>query len=401
MANIFDKATAWLTAGVGYVAGQVYPYKPLKRAYFNFARGSAAAERTECGNLKQLEAHMPKYHYIDGEPWMLLEPAATNLHSAHSTFVTYYGNTANYDQIADPFGRIRASKFTATTTDQPRGESSISPVANTKYTFSLFFKRINTDYVGLSAYTIQTDHNAVFNIATGTVVSTTGCTAAIEPFIDGWYRCSITYTLGSSPSIHYYKMHVSTASNPYTASIGDAVYFFGGQLETGVLSSYIFTDGAQASRSLDYGGRLDNAETLTIPYGVGAMYLDWIPTELSGGNYCSVGSTDGNHRILLGAEGGTLKWYYVYNGAHYNGSISATVGTRYKILHLFGNGKSRVYVNGSLVVDSTTTTSYPAVDRISFGSVDYTSQPLRGYVKDFAIFNQLLTPAEAVSLTTI
>lgn len=401
MGNIFDKATTWLTAGAGYKSGQMYPYKPLKKAYYNFARGSAANERTECGALKSKEAHMPIYHYIDSEPYMLLEPSKTNVHTAHSTYSTYYGNTVAYDQTADPFGVIRASKFTATTETQPRGESSISPVGNTKYTYSVFFKYVNTDYVGLSAYTIASDHNAVFNITTGVVVSTYACTAKIEPYTDGWYRCSITYTTPASPSIHYYKLHVSSASNASIASIGDSVYFFGVQHETGDLSSYIFTDGSAASRALSYGGRLDNAETVSIPSGIGAIYLDWIPTDLTNGNYCSIGSTTSDHRILLGAEGGALKWYYVVSGSAYASGLGGSVGTRYKMLHLFGNGKSRIYINGELVGNATTQTGFPSVDRISFGSVDYTEQPLFGYVKDFAVFNQFLTPAEAVALTTI
>ena len=65
-----------------------------------------------------------------------------------------------------------------------------------------------------------------------------------------------------------------------TASIGDSVYFFGIQHETGDLSSYIFTDGSAASRALSYGGRRDNAETVSIPSGIGGIYLDWIPDKI-------------------------------------------------------------------------------------------------------------------------
>lgn len=402
MGKILDKATMWFTAGAAYAAGRMHPYKPLRNAYFNIERSSSATTRTNCGNLKTETNNIPQYHYReDGTPWLLLEPAATNLHDSYYLFSQEYSNTRQDNVDSDPFGLIRASRLIATTTSQPRFEGNISPVANTKYTWSIFFKRYNTDYVAISTYTIASDHYAHFNIANGTIISTYASTAKIEAYADGWYRCSMTYTLPSNPTIHYRKIHVSTSTLPYEANIGDGVTYFGPQLEVGELSSYILTLGSSSSRALTYGGRFTNGEYTIDSTGVGGIYLDWIPTDLTDGNYCSIGSTSGDHRILLGAEGGQLRWYYVVNGAAYAGGLGGTIGTRYKILHLFGNGKSRVYVNGVLATNTTTQTTFPSVDRINFGSVDYQSQPLRGYVKDFAVFNQFLTPAEAVSLTTI
>lgn len=111
------------------------------------------------------------------------------------------------------------------------------------YTYSVYAKGGERSIVRLLSLTAGFSADAHFNLSTGTVLSTTSGTSAIQSVGNGWYRCSVTNTATSSVSIGFALYLVQPG--PVSAYTGDGVsglFLWGAQLETNPSASlYIST----------------------------------------------------------------------------------------------------------------------------------------------------------------
>ena len=98
-------------------------------------------------------------------------------------------------------------------------------------TWSVVAKAAEWQYLGL--YLQNPDRFVYFNLATGSVGNVAaGCTATIESFGDGWYRCSMT---GAANGTNAPSLFATNVDNSYTPT-GDGVsgiYVTAAQLELG------------------------------------------------------------------------------------------------------------------------------------------------------------------------
>jgi hypothetical protein len=130
-------------------------------------------------------------------------------------------------------------------------EQAITLTATT-YTFSVFAKPNDESFIRLENATVGC--HATFNLGTAAVSGTSGSvTASIMPWMNGYYRCRITYT--GTVAAHTHRIYACTdASN--TAYSGDgstiSVSLFGAQCELAPnVTSYIPTTTVSVQRQPD------------------------------------------------------------------------------------------------------------------------------------------------------
>jgi len=146
-----------------------------------------------------------------------------------------------------PDGFQTASVWTedATASNTHDVRQTITTVAATSYIFSIFAKQKERKRISMRCDASAND-GAVFDLSTGTIITQNlGATATIEAYPNGWYRCSVPYTSGSTSEIMYVFLMLDTDTVPAAAHNGDGasgMYIWGAQLEASAsVTSYIRT----------------------------------------------------------------------------------------------------------------------------------------------------------------
>lgn len=115
------------------------------------------------------------------------------------------------------------------------------------YTWSLFAKAKECEIIAPIANTNGGSKQAFFDLSNGTVFfAPSDTTCVIEPYPNGWYKCSISWDQGSSVS-YTYNIQIFSKTE-ITGS--DGIYIWGAQLEKGAFpTSYIPTSGSTVTRA--------------------------------------------------------------------------------------------------------------------------------------------------------
>jgi hypothetical protein len=112
-------------------------------------------------------------------------------------------------------------------------QNSSSTVAGT--TLSMYFKAGTSNFVGISTSSTNIAVWANFNLSTGAVASSAGCTASIVSVGSGWYRCIMANTaLASNGFVIIAPKDADPSANPWfngTCASGNTIYAWGAQLE--------------------------------------------------------------------------------------------------------------------------------------------------------------------------
>jgi hypothetical protein len=190
--------------------------------------------------------------------------------------------TAN--TIVAPDGTLTADKLVEDTSSATHyARRSTSPTINTNpITFSVYVKAAERIYVGLAiqeATTFTRQSNVNFNLGSGTAntVSSIGgagsASATIIPVGNGWYRCTLTTTLGGTDTNALSWIYVSTSSGfNYTGDGTSGIYIWGAQLEVGsavtpyIQSPSVFTSRASSGTYVGGNGLIQTATTNEARY---------------------------------------------------------------------------------------------------------------------------------------
>jgi hypothetical protein len=149
--------------------------------------------------------------------------------------------------IASPSGTTTADKLIedATATNTHFVQQSVSVTTGTAYTFSLFVKASERNFVQLVLNgQFAAVVSAIFDLSTGAVGQTTGTPATSAVLLsDGWWRLSITATANATGStLAQVRVSSSSITATYTGDGTSGIYIWGAQLEAGSSpTSYIPT----------------------------------------------------------------------------------------------------------------------------------------------------------------
>jgi hypothetical protein len=265
-----------------FKSGKLYSQIPTSGAGdFTVTRATNATRVNASGFIESVASGIPRLDYFSSDgtvgcPALLVEPAATNLAKYSDQFDTVTSGwlptalqtiTGNTTATLDPAGGNTADLIvatTGTTTHNIRPNSNNLPafVSGTTYTYSVFAKATSATsgfvqiYLGDIVFSPVGPYANFQLSGNGAVTTGTYSAASIQPFGNGWYRCSITATAAANGVVTAPFMPILASGTARAATFAgngvDGVYLWGAQLETGsVATSYIPTTTASVTRNAD------------------------------------------------------------------------------------------------------------------------------------------------------
>ena len=313
-----------------------------------FSRSSSKYITNSSGLLASIASSALPFDYsptsIGTLAGLLLEGASTNYFNPSNTASAYdnaYGTTTTQSGVG-PDGVSNSAIFvqngSGTNYFTPyRGVSGLTAGTNT---FSIYAKAGSANWLMFGPTTSAT-LGAYFNLSNGTIGNVGSATvASITPAPNGFYRCSITLTTGTSSYVSPTFVSLNGEGNYGIATFVSAAengYVFGAQVEAGpTASSYIPTTTSAASRT---------ADSLYVPW-TSMTFAARVKATLAGqvnGNYLA----DTGNGLLTEAAGLDVE---TSNGSQaLTTSISAV--TQPYIIVVGGSSSGRVLsINGNAAV---------------------------------------------------
>lgn len=299
---------------------------------------------------------------------ILIEPAATNA-------------LVRSEELNNASWTKDTTTITADNTTSPNGEATADLVTHTgagavfvsygasgtgSITISHYVKRSTVDWVFLElSDQVANAWGTFFNINTGTIGSdsTFGDGSVTDNVItdigNGWYRCSVTGTFGSSHTAAYVLRFVPADANSTTVN-GNAGFAWGAQAETGsIATSYIPTVAASATRAKD----LVSCLVSTIPYSQtnDTWYFDLAILSNTDDYSTFEAAVDANNNCGFFPSAGNVIFTCISGGAEQLGPITVepyTDGTRFQLSGAWKTNDFDVSMNG-LPVESDGTGTFP------------------------------------------
>ena len=215
--------------------------------------------------LRTAAINEPRLEYdASGNPLgLLIEEARTNAKQYSEVFTTGWSIsattvTSNSTDTTAPDSTNNATKLQVSSfIHETRCRSTASFAQNVDYAFSVFAKAGTSSWlklrnIGVGDGSSETD-TVWFNLSTGSVgTATSNLTPKIESVGNGWYRCSISGTVINTALSLIDVSVVSGNGFVINNTVGDNIYIYGAQLETGAFpTSYIPTSGSTVTRAAD------------------------------------------------------------------------------------------------------------------------------------------------------
>jgi len=262
---------------------------------------------------------------------LLIEESRTNLIIQSEAFNTGWslaGATVGVNSTTAPDGTSNAD---AALEDGTNGQHTIYRDVTTSpsstYTSSCFIKAGTRTYgeifINGGGAAGSGTVGGRFDLTNLTVTSTGNLTlqsSSITSYSNGWYRCSITGSVGGSGSVvRYHVRPVTSSTGEYQGVSGDAgIYIWGAQLEVGAFpTSYIPTVASTVTRSADSASI--TGTNFSEFYNPSEGTLGFIGDTVSPSSYSAVYQIDGgdaNNRLYLDKNSSTGRVVSTVSGSN-------------------------------------------------------------------------------------
>jgi hypothetical protein len=348
----------------------------------------------------------------------LIEESTPNLilqseNFASASWVKQGGSISSVANV-EPDGSANSELFSEDgTASTHRTFQSFTGVSGTSYTLSVFLKFAGRDQIFLENRSIGTNPFVVFNIQNGTIgFVSSGLTAAIQAYPNGWYRCSITGTATLAGG-NYLIGGYSGGGKFYTGLIGPAFYLYGAQAEAGSFpTSYIPTTTATAIRASDdvaYTGTtlsdLWNKSEGTIVCEFDTAGKSAYNATYFNDSFIFQAATDQSNRIGVLADGvGNISPEILAAGV--NQYVPTTKkyieNSVQRVAVSFKSGSpTRAYLTGSSYVTGTNlNATLPSITTLVLGKSEISSNYLNGHLRSFRYYGKYFSENTLKFLTT-
>ena len=257
-----------------------------------FTRTTTATRTNESGLIESVAINGPRFDYSPttlAPLGLLIEEQRTNLLTYSEQFDNAAWAKSNASIIANtiiaPDGTLTGDKLIEDTSAgvQHRIGQSIATTTNQAYAFSFYAKAgEEPSFVVqiVATGSTSTTSSTAFNIV-GEVISTSGVaglisSSAAQAVGNGWYRCSVVYTLNGTVTDHQVRIFPRTVST-FTGNGYSGIYIWGAQLEVGAFpTSYIPTVASQVTRAADNAVMTGTNFSSWYNAAEGSFFAEWI-----------------------------------------------------------------------------------------------------------------------------
>jgi hypothetical protein len=366
--------------------------------------------------------NVPRLTYQNGGggcPSLLLEKQSTNLLTYSEQFDqsswTKQNSSVTANSTTSPDGTQNADKllpnngigitipaggiFTAGASAYIRSGALTLTAAS--YTFSIFVKKAEFDYVQLRAGT-SVD---LINNASGNDVNlnngTTSIANSVQDYGNGWYRVSLTFTATAAT---WYVGIWFWNSTSLTANGSQGILAYGAQLELGsYATSYIPTTSASATRVAD--ACFKTGISSLIGQTEGVLFAEIIVNITGVNQNLELGDGTGDNRVTMRLTTSNTFQLVIVQGSSvvFNQSSSATFaqGQKIKIAAAYKSGAvTQLFFNGVSVLSATAGTISGNLTAIYDGNAGGVSDKMNSPISQLVIFKTQLTNAELIALTS-
>ena len=353
--------------------------------------------------------NVPRLTYQNGGggcPSLLLEKQSTNLVLYSEQFDnadwSKIGSTITANATISPDGTQNADKLIEdTSTGNHRIVNTAFAVNNgNAHSQSWYVKYFNNQWIQLNRGQEGSGY-LNFDLINGVVGYTGGITDyQISNMANGWYRISINYVVTGTYATAGISILDTNVNARYESYVGDGtsgVYIWGCQYEqSSYPTSYIPTTSSSATRVAD--ACFKTGISSLIGQTEGVMFID------AKNLYPSGARTIG----LLFTSGSAFYQMYINSSNQVridvNGSflfLGGTIAenTQYKIAFAYKSGSNALYINGTQIATSASTTIPSSLADFYVGNSLSSEQS--GSINQAILFPTRLTNAELASLTTI
>ena len=379
-------------------------FKPLP---FSFSRASSATVVNQQGLIETVASGVPRIDFTDANGALLLESQRTNTITYSNDFSNgwaYFDSSTVANELISPSGALDASKFIEGSGSSIKRIINLSQsiVSGNNYTFSIFAKKGERDFITLTNSTGAIDVTTTFDLTNGTVTSGSG---SIESLTNGWFRCSRSFTAAATVTSNYIaQAFINNGSGiSYTGDGTSGIYIYGAQIEQGsYATSYIPTQGSAVTVVADVCSQ-------TPPSGIigqteGTVYAEVKINGLKNSNTIVTlhNGSFSEYLVIAGNLSGNINAYIFAGGVQQAGIFAGiyAVDSFVKCAMAYKQNDVAFYINGVLIgTDSSATMASTSI--FDVGSISFGNYTLQGSVKQAQLYNTRLSNAELIALTTI
>jgi len=364
---------------------------------------TSVIETTTAAASAGILGDMPRLDYSGGAscPSLLLEPARTNV-VASSEYTDSYGKNQTPiitdNAHTSPEGVTNATNLNINAVNEGFYVFPTSVTSGESWTVSCFIKYIdgsNAIRFGHAGTGFGGDNTNVFNVETGTVVSTDGGTCSVEDYGSGWYRLIATRTASAS-STGGFILYGNTATDS-----NFAVYGF--QMEAGsYATSYVPTYGSATARAADSCSVTGVSDV--IGQTEGTLFAE-IEKFADGYWYLTIGDGTSSNWIFIGEDLGKMRGYVRTSAGVQtdNRSADLSVGV-HKMAIAYKVNDVAIYLDGTQVFTDNSAAMPTTLNKISLTAAAAgvpANQTLKAELKQYILFPTRLTNTELAALTTL
>ena len=393
-----------------YGTSKVYSVIPSNgNGDFDFSRSGNATRVNKGGYIETMGSNVPRLDYplIDGIvqdcPALLLEPQRTNnLLQSNGFNTTWSATRSSVSQgYVSPDGSNNAWAFIDNTNNSTHLIVQSLSIGSAVHTFSIFAKKGTKDFMAVRFDSSTVDY-AYFNLNTGTLgtIDSDYTSASMQDYGNGWYRCILTRTTGSSGNqVVIYSVEQDNDIT-YSGNTDNAIYIYGSQVEQGSYpTSYIPTSGSIATRSADVCN--DSGTSADFNDSEGVLFAEMSSLSLSGYRALSLSDgTSSNRAQIWFWNDGTIFTYVVAQGSlSYSRFDSVDATNINKISISYKQNQFSTFINGTKTHSDTLGNNPTGLNNLRFSDTDG-SALLLGKVKQLMTFKTALTDSELETLTS-
>ena len=368
------------------------------------------------GDIASVAIDTPAIEYnTDGTyKGLLVEPASTNLCLQSEDISTGWftlNTTITTNDTTAPDGTTTADKLGddgGGGTGEVRIGRGIVTVSGTKYTYSVFLKadQLGWGYLEFQDYAAGgLDAYQYFDLSgAGSLGGGNADAATIEEYPNGWYRCSITKTVGDTGFNALIQVADSNGGKTVDLDGTSSIFVWGAQVEASpIATSYIPTTTASVTRNKDDISLTGASDLIGQSEGTLYVEVDWREATGTSQMLLNTNNQTPFNRALIYVASGNVILYVVVDGSVVSNVGASTSGFSgiQKIALAYADGDQELYRNGSSIATATgSLAGWATRTDIDLGQNRTASAQANMWIRAVALYKTRLTNDQLADLTS-